>query len=314
MCVPDYHTHTNRCGHAVGTAAEYVDAARAANLPGIGIADHLPLLPEPDPVLAMPLEELGSYVAEVMSLKAAYPGYVFLGIEADYRPETVEEVRGLLESHPFDYVIGSVHHLGDWGFDDPRQLAQYEGRDLDQVWRAYLGLVGDAAESGLFTVLGHLDLLKKFGHHPGRDLDEEWDRLVTRIARAGVVVEINTAGLYRPAGETYPSLDLLRRLRAAGVPVTFGSDAHRPTEVGRDFAFALELACHAGYRDFALLEARRDGARAAFRRQPLPLPCEPSSWPGSSAGETAKAELTGESGSLTDAADAAVSSQSDPSR
>jgi hypothetical protein len=106
---------------------------------------------------------LPDYVAEVQALKAAYPGYVLLGIEADYRPGTVTEVQGLLENYPFDYVIGSVHFLEDWGFDDPRHIDEYRGRDVDSLWAQYLELVGDAAESGLFTILGHLDLIKKFG-------------------------------------------------------------------------------------------------------------------------------------------------------
>ena len=129
MRLPDYHTHTARCGHARGTPAEYVKAARAAGLLAIGVADHLPLLPEPDPELSMEACELGDYVGEVLELKAAFPGFVLLGVEADYRPGTVSEVRSLLESQPFDYVIGSVHHLGDWGFDDPRQMEGYSSRD-----------------------------------------------------------------------------------------------------------------------------------------------------------------------------------------
>jgi histidinol-phosphatase (PHP family) len=271
MLLPDYHTHTHRCGHATGSPAEYVAAARAAGLLALGVADHIPLLPEPDPELSMPLEELADYVAEIEALKTTYPGYVLLGIEADYRPHTVDDLRELLQSHPFDYVIGSVHHLGDWGFDDPRQREEYAFRDIDDVWIEYLELVGDAAESGLFTVLGHLDLLKKFGHRPTRDLDRELERLAHRIARAGLVVEINTAGLHRPVGEAYPAVDILRRLQAAGVAVTFGSDAHSPAEVGRDFERAVALARTAGYADFAVLEsAVNGGERARVRLAPLP--------------------------------------------
>jgi histidinol-phosphatase (PHP family) len=260
--LPDYHTHTARCGHAAGSPSEYVSAAKSLGLTGIGIADHLPLLPHHDPELSMDLCDLPSYVAEIQDLKAHHAGYVLLGIEADYRPDTVSEVASLLAEHPFDYTIGSVHHLGSWGFDDPRQLAEYYLRDIDDTWVEYLELVGDAAESGLFTILGHLDLVKKFGYRPTRALEHELDTLVRRIARAGVVVEINTAGLHKPAKEAYPAPDILHRLRAAGVPVTFGSDAHRPEEVGRDFALALALARSAGYSSFAVLEPREVGTRA----------------------------------------------------
>src|SRR5680860_1928910 len=87
---PDYHTHTGRCGHAQGTAAEYVQAARQKGLPGIGISDHLPLVHLRDPVLTMAADQLEGYVEAVLELKERYPGYVLLGVEADYRPDTLD--------------------------------------------------------------------------------------------------------------------------------------------------------------------------------------------------------------------------------
>lgn len=271
MRLPDYHTHTSRCGHASGRPVEYVQAAQARGLSAIGIADHVPMLPEPDPELSMGLCELADYVAEVQELKIAFPGYVLLGVEADYRPQTISQIKAILDAHPFDYVIGSVHHLGSWGFDDPRQIERYSERDIDEVWIDYFELVGDAAESGLFTILGHLDVVKKFGYRPTRILESELDRLVERIARAGVLVEINTAGLHKPVGEAYPTPDILRRLSAAGVGITFGSDAHSPEQVGRDFAHAAELAQAAGYDEFASLDEARDGGRASVRSNPFPV-------------------------------------------
>jgi histidinol-phosphatase (PHP family) len=270
MPFPDYHTHTHRCGHAIGTPEEYVLAALREGLEAVGVADHLPLLPEPDPSISMDLADLDDYVRVVLELKRAYPGFVLLGIEADYRPHTVSDVRALLDSYPFDYVIGSVHHLGAWGIDDERQIDEYSGRDIDAVWAEYLELVGDAAETGLFTILGHLDLAKKFGYRPSRVLTAELERLVERVAAAGVLVEINTAGLHKPVGEAYPAPDILRRLCAAGVGITFGSDAHRPSEVGRDFDVAAVLAREAGYTHYASLDARPGKARAAIALNPLP--------------------------------------------
>jgi histidinol-phosphatase (PHP family) len=265
MNLPDYHTHTARCGHASGLPTEYVQAALERGLAGIGIADHLPLLPDADPRLTMGAADLPGYVAEVQALKADYPGYVLLGVEADYRPHTVSEVRGLLAEYPFDYVIGSVHFLEDWAFDDPREISEYADRDIDEVWVQYLELLGDAAESGLFTIMGHLDLVKKFGYRPTRTLDKELGRLVDRVARAGVLVEINTAGLHKPVGEAYPDPDILRRLCEAGVPITFGSDAHLPEHVGRDFALAAALARAAGYTEFAALEQSGPSQRATLQ-------------------------------------------------
>jgi histidinol-phosphatase (PHP family) len=271
--LPDYHTHTARCGHAKGTPAEYVAAARAAGLGALGISDHLPMLHNRDPQLSMSMDQLGEYVAEVQLLQRETPGYVLLGIEADYHPTTVEAVRDLLAAHPFDYVIGSVHYLDEWGFDDPGAMDSWSQRDVDDVYRQYLQVVGDAAQTGLFTILGHLDLVKKFGHRPTQPLGAALDTLARRIARAGAIVELNTAGLRKPVGEIYPSVEWLRVLRAHGVPITFGSDAHRPREVGADLADAAAAARAAGYPEYAWLAAA-DGAgpQARARVQTRPLP------------------------------------------
>ncbi len=267
MRLSDYHTHSARCGHASGRPVDYVRAARALGLAGIGIADHLPLLPQYQPQVTMKMSDLPGYVDEVLALKADFPGYVLLGVEADYRPHTVSDVGALLDSCPFDYVIGSVHCLGDWAVDDPRAISGYADRDIDEVWVEYLGLVGDAAESGLFTLMGHIDLVKKFGYRPTRVLDEELGRLAERLAKSGVLVEINTAGLHKPVGEAYPDPDLLRRLREAGVPITFGSDAHQPEHVARDFDHAVRLAQDAGYTQFASLREVAGAKRAQVLMQ-----------------------------------------------
>lgn len=266
----DYHTHTRRCGHAVGTAAEYVEAARARGLAGIGICDHLPLVGRRDAELTMDISELDDYVGEVLELRRAFPGFVLLGIEADYEPETFEHVAAALGQYPFDYVIGSVHFLDGWGFDDPRNKSGWTERDVLAVYESYFDRVGEAAETGSFTILGHLDLVKKFGHRPAEPPLAAMRRLVERVAAAGPAVEVNTAGLRKPVGEPYPGAELLASLARSGVPLTFGSDAHAPVEVGSDFAAAVGYARSAGYAEFAYLEAAETPARARVSRRPLP--------------------------------------------
>ena len=271
--LPDYHTHTARCGHATGAAAEYVAAARERGLAAIGISDHLPMLHAPDPELSMDLDDVGDYVAEVRHEQRGAPGFVLLGVEADYHPRTITAVRDLLAAHPFDYVIGSVHFLDEWGFDHPGSREGWAQRDVDDVYLHYMEVVGDAAETGLFTILGHLDLVKKFGHRATRPLGAALEALAERVARAGVIVELNTAGLRKPIGEIYPSVDWLRVMRAHGVPITFGSDAHRPGDVGADLAAAVAAARAAGYSEYAWLTAAGVAGphtRALVEVRPLP--------------------------------------------
>lgn len=268
--LPDYHTHTALCGHARGRPEEYVEQALARGLTAIGIADHLPLLHDRDPQLSMDLAQLEGYVEEVLRLKQRYPGFVFLGIEADYRPDTIEAVRSLLGEYPFDYVVGSVHFIDGWGFDDPRHARGFAERPIDHVYRRYFELVGEAADTGVFTIIGHLDLVKKFGHRPTVSMDELLRALATRIARGGLLVELNTAGLRKPVAEIYPAADILPILRAAGVRLTFGSDAHAPEEVGCDFTSAVRHARSGGFTDYAGLAPSPGGVRARIEVRPLP--------------------------------------------
>lgn len=239
----DHHTHTTRCGHAEGDAADYVEAALAAGLGTIAITDHVPMfwLPEAerDPHLAMGLHELPKYVEEVLALRARYRGRieVRLGIEADYIPGHEEGLRRLLEPFPFELVLGSVHWVDGWLVDGPRSIPRFQqGQDeVDRIWAAYAGALIEAARSGLFDVLTHLDLPKKFGYRPSVPFAGHQADVVAAVAASGCAVELSSGGLRRPAAEAYPAPDLLGELAAAGVPVVLSSDAHAPGEVGHRF-------------------------------------------------------------------------------
>ena len=254
----DYHIHTPRCGHASGAMRDYVLAAREAGLAEMGFADHFPLLHLDDPHLAMGLEEVPLYIAEVEALRAEFPDIpIRLGIEADYVPEVLDKLEELLGGYPFDYVYGSVHFVDGWAFDDPRNLAEYQGRDIDLLYRRYFETLADAAECGLFDALPHPDLVKKFGFRPRGEPEDYYGECLERVARAGLAVELNTSGLRKPVREVYPAPDFLRRCRELGIQVALGSDAHTPDEVGRDFNLALAMLEEAGYETITVFRGRK---------------------------------------------------------
>lgn len=263
MLLPDYHIHTARCGHAAGRMEEYVEKALELGLQEIGFADHVPMywLSENErvPELAMPQCDLADYVAEVERLRAAYPGIsIRLGIEVDYIPGCEDRARRILEQYPFDYVLGSVHYVDEWGFDNPAYIDRYKTIDLDELYRKYFALVQQAARSGLFDVMAHPDLVKKFGFRPGNDLLQElYEKTAQVFGEAGVCAEVNTAGLRAPVGEIYPAVGLLKACRNHGVPATTGSDAHSPDQVGHQFDRALELLTRVGYTKVSFLKARK---------------------------------------------------------
>ncbi|MGO0123559.1 histidinol-phosphatase HisJ family protein [Desulfothermobacter acidiphilus] len=265
MSLIDYHVHTARCGHAVGSMQEYLRQAELLGLAELGFADHLPLYFLPperrDAGLAMPMEELGEYVAEVEELRGKARLSVKLGIEADYIPGWERELASLLAAYPFDYVLGSVHFLDGWGFDNPAESAGYEKWDVDLLYERYFTTLQRSVRSGLFDIVAHPDLIKKFGFRPRGELLFLYRETVAAISEVDLAVEVNTAGLRHPVGEIYPSVEFLRLCRRYWVPVTLGSDAHRPQDVGRDFDLALDLLCTVGYKEVACFTGRRRSSR-----------------------------------------------------
>ncbi|MCL6610757.1 MAG: histidinol-phosphatase HisJ family protein [Peptococcaceae bacterium] len=260
--IHDYHIHTSRCGHARGEIQEYIDRARRMGLLEIGISDHVPMYWLPpdrrDPGLAMDGAHFPGYVREVLEMSEKHSDIgIRLGVEVDYIPGFEEEAAAALSGHPFDYVIGSVHYIGGWAFDSPKYLEEYGRRDIGEVYRDYFNLVSRAAGSGLFDIIAHPDLVKKFGFRPEGDLAGFYRQAARSFAEAGVCVEVNTAGLRWPAGEIYPSLEFLKICRMEGVPAVAGSDAHLPEQVGWAFDQARELLLAAGYTEVALFRGRR---------------------------------------------------------
>jgi len=256
----DYHLHTARCGHAEGTMAEYLEVAVAHGLKEVGFADHFPLELlgyRSQNAVNMPPEELPDYVAEVKAWQKKAPLSVKLGAEVDYLPGREEITAKAMAAYDFDYLIGSVHFLADWDFTHPAYIKRFQEVNVDQVYEQYFGLIQRLAQSGLFQIVGHLDVIKKFAYFPHSD----WSLLVEETCQilkaADICVEVNTSGWWAPVGEVYPGLSFLRKCRELGIPVTLGSDAHRPQDVGRGLQRALQLLHELGFREIATFSKKQ---------------------------------------------------------
>lgn len=182
-----------------------------------------------------------------------------LGIEADFFPGGEEELRDLLKACEFDYIIGSVHFLDGWGFDNPELKDLFLEKDLEQLYRKCFDLVIQAAESGLFDIIAHLDNLKVFGFRPDEtSLIPMYRDVAAALKRSGVATEINTGLAYRyPVKEMCPSRTFLSVLFEHQVPVTLSSDAHFPDDIGTMLDDALEMAKQVGYKEIAVFSKRR---------------------------------------------------------
>ncbi|ABO49204.1 histidinol-phosphate phosphatase [Desulforamulus reducens MI-1] len=260
--IVDYHIHTARCGHAVGTVIEYVAEAKKNKLAEIGFSEHLPLywIPQEkrEPDFAMSDEELPIYISEVIQAKKDHPDLsIKLGIEADYIPGYEQELKKILASMPLDYVLGSVHFLGDWAFDDPDKIDQYQRHDINELYQRYFLQVQQAAASGLFDIISHPDLIKKFGFKPTTSNTELYRKTIQVIKANDLCVDVNAAGWRYPCAELYPSPEFLKLCYNYGVPVTLGSDAHKPEQVGEGLERAVAILKEIGYRQVATFRARK---------------------------------------------------------
>lgn len=267
----DYHIHTFLCRHAEGDPSEYLEKARKEQLPQICYTDHAPVPDGYDSKHRMEMSQFPAYVKLVSEVSGDDDPPVLFGIEADYY-DGCQEHLGWLREHNFDLVIGSIHYIREWGFDNPEQRSVWDSVDVTDAWREYFKLVGDLAETGMFDVVGHMDLPKKFGYRPhDRDLKEMAMPILDRIASAGMGIEINTSGLHKPVKEIYPSPLLLELACEREIPICFGSDAHRPQEVGFAFADAAEVASAAGYTQCLRLRRREKELAPLTRGRKFPL-------------------------------------------
>jgi len=256
--LPDYHIHTALCRHATGEAIDYRSAAAGKGLPEICFTDHAPNPDGYDPAHRMRLDQFPLYRDAVADNQKNGEPRVLFGIEADYYEGCESFLKPWLEREGFDFVLGSVHFIDGWGFDNPEERHIWDSVDISSTWKKYFESVVKLVETRLFDAVGHLDLPKKFGHRPpDRDLKEMVLPVLDRMAEAGMGMELNTSGLRRPVGEIYPSPLMVSLARQRGIPICFGSDAHSPSDVGADFDVALNLAREAGYTEYFRIRQRK---------------------------------------------------------
>ena len=265
----DYHLHL-RPDDAGTDAAAYFTPANAeryramADEHGIGelgCSEHIYRFAQALDVWQHPL-----WRASAVDDLDAYAGFVReqtdlrLGIEADFVAGREDRMATLLASHDWDYVVGSVHFVGEHAVDhDGYEVWDHRTERPDELWRRYFVTLGEAARTGLFDILAHPDLVKMWGARrpvPDGDLRRFYELAMDGIAESGIAVEVSTAGLRKPVAELYPSREFLEMCLQAGCPVALSSDAHVPGDVGRDYDRALALLDDVGVTELAVFERR----------------------------------------------------------
>ncbi len=260
MSLPaDYHMHTPLCRHARGEPGEYAKRALEIGLTEIGFSDHSPMPQVDFDDWRMNPGQLDEYIAKVRQAQKDFPGLTIrLALEVDYLPGGEDWICELAARHPWDYFIGSVHYVSDdWVVDNPNEISKWKSRDPFEVWSVYFERLAKAAETGFFEIIGHVDLPKKFGHRPPQDCTPLYEKFLNAAKKNHCAIELNTAGLRKDCREIYPSRQILELAFKKGVPITFGSDAHAPEEVGMNFAEAIQLARSVGYQESCRFTQRK---------------------------------------------------------
>lgn len=264
----DYHVHLRP--DETGTPPEryfteenaerYRAAADAAGISELGISEHIHRFAQ-----ALEIWQHPFWVEQATDDLDAYVHFLGanglkVGVEMDYIHGREEQIESILDARPFDYVVGSVHFIGDGAVDHPDfDVWPMEGEDPEIVWSRYFETLAAAARSRLFDTLAHPDLVKVWGAgkpDPGGDLRRFYEPAVEAIAEAGVAVEVSTAGLRKPIGELYPAPAFAELCVEAAVPFTLSSDAHVPEDLGRDYDRALEFMAGLGITEICVFEGR----------------------------------------------------------
>jgi len=250
----DIHNHTSLCNHAEGSVDDFVEKAVTCGIDVIGFSDHAPM--DFDPGYRMSFDEMALYRQWVMDAKQKYADKieVLFGYEVDYLPGHMDE--RVLKAE-VDFLIGSVHFINGWGFDNPEFIGRYDHEDIDQVWQKYFDLIEEMAKSGLFDIVGHFDLIKVFKFMPKKEILELAMPALKAIKEADMVLEISVAGYRKPCAEPYPSPAILKAAYELGIPITFCSDAHNVEQVGLFRKEVEALARSAGYSECALYRNRK---------------------------------------------------------
>jgi len=249
----DYHIHT-QFSDGRSSFREYIDRAIQLGFSEIGFSDHLTFdksVPEPSIKHAL----IPHYIDTLIDLRDHYPEIkIKIGFEVDYTPETAETIHQTFEDLPIDYLIGSIHNLGATPIDISPDF--YQNKEIYKIWSDYFNAVEATAKSGLFNIIGHLDLVRIFKHTPAQDIRPLYQSLAQTLKKTGVAFEINTNGMNKYLNAFYPDPNYLSIFAEEHVPVCINSDAHAAHLLGQHFTEAYALIKKVGYRETATFSKR----------------------------------------------------------
>ena len=242
----NWHTHTWRCRHAEGDAADYCRAALAAGLDTLGFSDHSPWPDGVWPTVRMDIGLLEDYCRAVRAAAEEFAPAglrVFLGLENEWRPDFGGFYDDLFGQYGLDYLIAAEHsfplHPGDPVADWKNSFSRGDWIDEGEWTRAYGRHALALLASGRYRCFAHPDL---FGHFCTKWTSDAVaiSRDIAQAARdLDIPLEINTSGFNRPdftdadgsIRKPYPWRPFWEVVADVGAPAIIGTDCHRPGTV-----------------------------------------------------------------------------------
>ena len=249
----DYHMHPQ--GHRVQRYTQellqpWADSARRLGLKDIAFTDH-------------DRYHAGIDFDEITRLRERNPDLrIRAGIELDNDPVHSPAGRKWIEKNwdKLDFVLGSVHFLerDDQMFDSvPDGAAQFEGRNIDEMYADYFRRLRELIATGLVDSLAHLDLIKIHGHRPAADIGTLVNETLEFIGARNLSIELSTAGWRKPVNELYPSDSIIELAMEKGIPFTTASDAHSHVQLGENFANLANKMAEIGIRRVCIFEKHK---------------------------------------------------------
>jgi len=242
----DYHVHPDYSIDARSSIDDYCRKAVEIGLDEICFTTHYdidPIRKEKDDfvrvdgkIMHFNSNWLDRYFEDLEKARTTYENLglrVKFGIEIEYRKDIEEKIKRNLKDYNFDMILGAIHCLDHRAIhlEDEFKLC-FQGLTAKEMCEKYYLEVEEAVDSGLFDVIAHLDLYKKFGlAYYGKGLLNECNLLVDRVfdlmENKAVGFEINTSCYRYGFNEPFPSIELLEKWRQREPYIlTIGSDAH----------------------------------------------------------------------------------------
>lgn len=249
----DYHIHTDISPDASQALGDVVERARKLGIKHLAITDHHEVI-DGDFYAKWRIGDLKKYKADIEKLNAKYDDIqIACGIEIGHIDQKAQEIKALLDTVDFDFVIASAHFVDGV---DPYYPEYYEGKTKQQSYYEYLREIRDSIEhmDSRVSVLGHIGYAARYAPYEDKriyyeEFKDVIDEMLKRAIARGIGIEINTSNFGRYYDETMPPVSIIKRYRELGGEIlTIGSDAHRLHEIGKEYDRARQIAIDAGFK------------------------------------------------------------------